>query len=520
MIRCAQMFENKIKGMSMNRERVYGLETEYSVSLRKSDGGFLHAPEVRGCFFSPIYRALCPSSGEADPLLQKFALINDMPECYWVGASAGKLYRDQNSLEYATPECVTLAGIVRAAECGDRIVWELSRVAQRERAQRSAGKYVAMMIVKNNSDAIGGSLLHKVNFSGSHENYQMQECLARDSSFLPLLASGLVMRLLFTGGGGLVRDRDAGWQYVISPRALATTEIYNTICISGATLPMFLYRGAPYSSSDGFHCPAGMVRLHIAVNDSTMRPDTVRFRFGIVSMLLRIMEDRRKKRNLPLLKHPIRALHDFSRDTTLTVSALLENGEARTLPELCRDWLDVFLVFDEEKSDIFSSEEKKLLKDMRVILRARAFDSERFLQNTEWGLKFSLLSAYCRKYGIDFGHQNARGFDGYYSNIGPDGFYHKWEQSCMKQKKDAPQPFSDEETGQLLSGRGLAPRALLRKRHLQALTGFGWRRVSEDWGTFGLSNEDSIEISNPLRGEHPRIEADIALLKRGLKSEI
>lgn len=505
----------------MKRERVYGLETEYSVSLRKSDRGFLHAPGVRGCFFSPVHRALFSASGEADPLFRKIALLNDPPVYwYWVGASAGKLYHDQDSIEYATPECVTLAGIVRAAECGDRVVWEISRVAQREHAQRSAGKYVAMMIVKNNSDAIGGSLLHKVHFSGSHENYQMQERLIRDSSFLPLLASGLVMRMLFTGSGGLVRDRDAGWQYVISPRALVTTEVYHTICVSGATLPMFLYRGAPYLSSDRSGCPAGMVRLHIAVNDSTMRPDTVRFRFGIVSMLLRIMEDRRKKRNLPLLKNPIQALHDFSRDTTLTVSAPLENGEARTLPELCRDWLKVFLVFNEEKPDIFSSEEKKLLKDMGVILRARAFDSERFLQNTEWGLKFSLLSAYCRKRNIDFGHQNARGFDGYYSNIGPDGFYHKWEQSRVKQKKCAPRPFSDKELDVLLSGKGLAPRALLRKRHLQALAGSGKRRVSENWGTFGLSNGDSIEILNPLRSEHPQIEADIALLKRRLKSEI
>lgn len=503
----------------MNREQVFGRETEYSVSLRKSDGRFLHAPGVRGCFFSPIHRILFSSSGETDSLFRKLALINDPPECYWVGSSAGKLYRDQHSIEYATPECVTLAGIVRAAQCGDRIVLELSRMAQREHAQRSAGKYVDMMMVKNNSDAIGGLSVQEVNFSGSHENYQIEERLTGNILFLPAVASCLVARMLFAGGGGLVRDRDAGWQYVISPRALATSVEYSAICVSEESRPMFSFRGAPYSSLDRLNCPMRKLRLHIAVNDSTMRSDTVRFRFGIVSMLIRIMEDRRQKRNLPLLQNPIQALRNFSKDTTLTASALLENGEARTLPELCRDWLEVFSEFNAEKTNIFSFEEKKLLKDMDALLRKQASAPKRFLQNTEWGLKFSLLSAYCRKRGIDFGHQNARGFDGYYSNIGPDGFYHRWERLCAKQKNSAQQPFSGKELETLLSGKGLAPRALLRKRHLQALAEAGCHMVNEDWGSFGLSNEDNIEILDPLRGEHQRVEADIAFLKRGLKTD-
>jgi proteasome accessory factor A len=116
--------------------------------------------------------------------------------------NAGRLYVDMGHLEYASPECATLADAVAYERAGDVIV---------QRALEAVGLADNASIIKNNID-------HETDATfGSHENYLVRRSFPFTREGLDQLVPFLVTRQIFAGAGrvgaarapsGLVRIGD------------------------------------------------------------------------------------------------------------------------------------------------------------------------------------------------------------------------------------------------------------------------------------------------------------------------
>lgn len=497
------------------RKRVLGLETEYASVLVKSDGRCFVPNDVADCLLVPVDKFFRFTFLDRPQLLRDLKMMRGSHKEYWLGATGGKLYGDiiglqgDEVLEYATPECDAVEGVVRADKAGDRIV-NLLRVLvfSEPEGHRYRGQTIKeILISKNNSDLARGGFSWSANFLGSHENYGIGKRLLfgdggdgpEKKIFVRSLASLLIARQLLAGSGGLCRNEGGTWRYVISPRALIAKKVFSRNILSD--FPLVSYRE---TAGD----PEETIRLHISMSDSNQVSWAIRFRFGLVCIFLAMFEEMSfKKSDLPLLSDSPQALKIFSCDPTLCARVDLENKRGRwTLPELLRAWLEILVKFAETSPSEFS-EELDILCEAGHLVDFLPQNLEVPTDKIEWQSKLCLLQKYCAKQGIGFSHPKARRFDIYYADISPQGLY-----NLSLKKSGEENIFSDTELQEFIFNHRVAPRAELRKRYFSALAENDLGCHGHDWSNFFLPSGERIDIVDPFIGTEPRIEEVIQRL--------
>lgn len=485
--------------------RPMGLETEYGLVFLTKKGKFVNPDDSVGWMLQKVYRASRRPVFKQDPIIKRLNISGlgyddkASEQVFWIGASAGKLYGDLGSsvLEYAGPECGSAEEVMWADRGGDRILHLLAEYICR-RFCYGKEHLQKILITKNNSDIIRGSIAADTHSYGSHENYEIdgslikdcytEEELARDL-FIKSLASILVARLPVVGSGGIFYDpAHDRWSYVISPRAMFTQQIW------GATgnKPMISCRWSER------RCVAnGNVRLHIPVGDSNLSLQAVNFRFSMVNAFLSLWE---KSTNdlpeFPLLADPVQALHIFAKDITLREKVSLENGREVTSVGLLIGWLTILLNFARDKKGILGSSDRRLFGDVLQMAGVLRLDPSLGRRYTEWGRRLNILESYCQRTGIELSNLKARSFDTHYCHIGPEGFYNR-EQRVLKEQ--IPALFSREEMDRAIWRHRALPRAELRKRFLWTHARRHKRVRDLEWGIFYFGDE---EVEVPAGGGH------------------
>ena len=210
--------------------RIFGIETEYGVSVTGSDRP-CDAGQTAMMMFQPI--------------VAEARSTNTYIE------NGSRLYLDVGSHpEYATAEARDPMDALALDAAGELVMRDLALDAQRRlRSIQGAGSTVH--VFKNNVDSAGHSF-------GCHENYLVRR-------FVPLktieqeLLPFLITRQLFTGAG---RMGEQGFQ--ITQRADFLDE-----AVSSATTrsrPMVNTRDEPHADPDSFR------RLHVIIGDSNRSP--------------------------------------------------------------------------------------------------------------------------------------------------------------------------------------------------------------------------------------------------------
>ena len=380
-------------------KRIVGLETEYGLLAHRDTRP--RAPEriahlVRDEIFHNQRLGLIDlhHRGYDEPIGNGGFLLN-----------AGRLYLDMGHLEYATPECSTLADIVAYDQAGDRIVQKgLERVGLAEEAA----------LIKNNID-------HETDATfGSHENYLVRRSFPFTREGLDRLVPFLVTRQIFTGAGRIgaafpqsdlvvIGERPSRPRvtFQISQRAdHIVNEFFQWVQSNRAIINT---RDEPLADPDRFR------RLHLLLGDSNLCETATALKIGTTSLVLQLIEDGADLARWTLAD-PLEALRSISRDTTRTWSVDLARGGTASAIDIQWDYAEAArsrYYGEDEEMDWVIDEWERVLGDLR------AGDLQALVGRVDWASKLWLFEAFREAERLEWDDPWLKSLDLEYHNLNP-----------------------------------------------------------------------------------------------------
>ncbi|MGZ5538391.1 MAG: proteasome accessory factor PafA2 family protein, partial [Chthoniobacterales bacterium] len=325
-------------------KRVFGLETEYGITINGADSVDVVAESIElvrsytehGAMMKWDYSLEdphCDARGfRAAELLQDtdesayYEIDKNRPLTFeeiksdLVLSNGARFYNDHAHPEYSTPECTTLRELVAQEKAGERILAECAR-----RRNQKLPSEQEVRLYKNNTDFVGHSY-------GCHDNYLMRRDVPWSqivSGVLPFL----ITRQIFAGAGKLgVEAESAAGQpglYQISQRA-----DFFSVLVSIDTMnkrPLVNTRDEPHADTNKYR------RFHAIIGDSNMSEWATALKIGTTALVLELIE-----RGLaPALEiaQPIDALKSISRDQNYDWIIELRDGRKISAIEVQRLYL-------------------------------------------------------------------------------------------------------------------------------------------------------------------------------------
>src|SRR5438094_2678179 len=302
-------------------ERVFGLETEYGITLDGAESVDVVAESIALVRSYTEHGALMKwDYGHEDPHrdargFRAKELRQDADESAYyeidknrpltfqeiksdlVLSNGARFYNDHAHPEYSTPECTTLHEIVAQEKAGERI---LAECARRRNAHVTDGERVRLY--KNNTDFLGHSY-------GCHDNYLMRRDVPWDrivAATLPFL----ITRQIFAGAGKMGIEAESATSqpgvFQMSQRA-----DFFSVLVSIDTMnrrPLVNTRDEPHADASRYR------RFHVILGDSNMSEWAIAMKIGTTALVLDLIE----RGEAPQLEiaQPINANKSISRDHT------------------------------------------------------------------------------------------------------------------------------------------------------------------------------------------------------------
>lgn len=374
--------------MSELEPRIVGTEWETAITLKRDNGLYLPA---EGMELSAIIKSNLPnyvSRGE-----HVFAEMNEFL------SNGARLYNDMNShIEYATPEDDSFWGVVANEIAGEQIVHDMvSGYAHQNNINLKINKRV---VDKRNETW------------GYHENYFMPRSTALPyDTRAGLLLAHLATRGLYGGAGYL----DAQGKYHISQKIVSIES--DTHTSTTCNKPLLNLRDEPWTGSDK---RIGQ-RLHVTSGDATMSPWSTFLKLATTSIVLRLVEERQfaPESIIPFMSYA-EAAHHFNNDSSLEVTAVMQDGKKRTM-------LDVQNILWEEAANFakkreLPTEEQQAMHAWREILDDLATpDKKLATERLDWVAKGRAIARYAGKHGLAATDERLQGIDWRWDTISEDG---------------------------------------------------------------------------------------------------
>ncbi len=396
------------------RNRIFGLETEYGLLIhqdRPDHSPTWFARQLRDHIFHVQRRGVLDlhHRGHDEPPGNGGFLRN-----------AGRLYLDMGHLEYASPECESLADAVASDRAGDRIL---------QQAIDELGWSESISLIKNNID-------HETDATfGSHENYLVSRRFPFSRRGLGPLVTFLVTRQIFTGAGrvGAASPQDAWIQMdrLIVPRA-AMGHGHPL-----SQLPFQISQRADHIVNDFFEWvqqnraivntrdepladPNQYRRIHLLLGDSNMAEYATALKLGTTGLVLQLIEDGHAPKDLDV-DEPVETLQELSQDQDRRWLVKLQSGRTISAIDIQEQFLaaakDQYLGQDEE-TDWVLTEWEAVLNDLRD-------DYRQLVGRVDWASKLWLLECYREAEGADWHDPVLKSLDLEYHNLHPEkSLYH------------------------------------------------------------------------------------------------
>ena len=354
-------------GMRNDFGRIFGIETEYGVSVTGADHA-VDAGQVAMTMFQPVV---------AQARSTNTYLIN-----------GSRLYLDVGSHpEYATAEALDPNDALMQDLAGERIMKRLAVGAQ-TRLRVSHGDRASIHVFKNNVDSAGHAF-------GCHENYLVRRFVKLElikDQLLPFL----INRQLYTGAG---RFAESGFQ--ITQRADFLDE-----AVSSATTrarPMINTRDEAHADPESYR------RLHVIIGDSNRSQWATWIKLATTHLVLCVIEDA-VRRGVPSGFEGL-ALADAA-EANRTVSRFLDDPQAclavggtsrLTALQIQRRYLDVVEAFVREHGESIAASmphtsTEEVLAAWRWALAALdRGDIATLSGRVDWAMKYRLAGAVRRR---------------------------------------------------------------------------------------------------------------------------
>src|SRR6058998_2526720 len=300
-------------------KRVFGLETEYGITLSGADIVDVVAESIELVRRYTEHGALMKWDYDLeDPHLDARGfrareLLQDTDESAYyeidkrrplsfeeiksdlVLSNGARFYNDHAHPEYSTPECTTLRQIVAQEKAGERILAECAR-----RRNQKLPPNREVRLYKNNTDFVGHSY-------GCHDNYLVRRNVAWDRIVAGILPF-LITRQIFAGAGKLgVEAESASGEpgiYQISQRA-----DFFSVLVSIDTMnrrPLVNTRDEPHADASKYR------RFHVIIGDANMSEWATAMKIGTTALVIELIERGLAPR--VELARPIEATKAISRD--------------------------------------------------------------------------------------------------------------------------------------------------------------------------------------------------------------
>lgn len=328
--------------------RVVGLETEYGLAAPAAAA----ADAARMLFVPP------PTAGQP-------------PGSHFLPNGA-RFYLDIGAHpEYATPEVVSLVGLLCADRAGDELLAARARAATGRLGEADGGP---IRIIKNNTD-------REANTYGCHENY----LIARDVPAVTLarhLAAHLATRVLFCGSGRVHPDGT----YELSQRARHMT--------AGAwTASTTRGRGFVSLRDEPHATAARWQRLHVIAGDANMAETSTWLKVGTTHLVLRLLTEpscanRRVLDGRAVLDNPAAGIVAVSAGGPDT---LVRRADLRTMRAVEVQLALVDAVADHLDETGATGEEQAVLTEWARVLADLGADPDRCADRIDWVAKRRVL---------------------------------------------------------------------------------------------------------------------------------
>ena len=395
--------------------------------------------------------------------------------------NGARYYVDHAHPEYSTPECLTPRDLVIHDKAGERI---LERSLEVVAAEMPATPPLA--IYKNNSDGKGNSY-------GTHENYLVDRAtpfadIVRD------LTPFFVSRQVFTGAGKL--GREAQWDdrgrhvFQLTQRS----DFFETEVGLETTLkrPIINTRDEPHADPEKYR------RLHVIVGDANLCEVAMFLKVGTTAIVLKMIEDG----FLPdfSLVNPVAAIHEVSRDVSLTAQIALTDGRRMTALQLQWEYLELARKYVDREDD--TAENREVLERWESVLQGLADDPRSLGAQLDWVAKLRLLEAYRERDGLGWSDPKLRAIDLQYHDVRRDrGLYHRLERSGKIERLT-----TDDEVVRAVMEPPDDTRAYFRGRCIakfpDAIAAASWDSLIMDTGRDALQR---IPMREPLRGTRAHV---------------
>ncbi len=449
--------------------RIYGLENEYGVTCTLRGQRRLSPDEVARYLFRRVV-----SWGRSSNVFLE---------------NGARLYLDVGSHpEYATPECDSLLDLVTHDKAGERILESL--LGSAEQRLREEGIKGDIYLFKNNTDSAGNSY-------GCHENY----CTSRRdelSHYTEVLIPFLVSRSIYAGAGKVLQTA-RGAVYCITQRAEHIWE-----GVSSATTrsrPIINTRDEPHADAERYR------RLHVIVGDSNMSEYTTFLKVGVVSIMLRMLEDQSVVLRDMTLENPIRAIREISHDVTCRRRVKLANGREASAWDIQSEYLIRAQRYAALKG--FSPMEMQALAMWEHVMTGIERDPLSLDRECDWVIKHRLIEAYRAKHDLALSHPRVALMDLQYHDVNRKrGLFYKLQDRNMVERM-----CTDEAVDEAIDTPPQTTRARLRGEFIKKAKEKK-RDFTVDWVHLKLNDQAqrTVLCKDPFKARDERVEKLIASL--------
>ncbi|GKS57339.1 Pup--protein ligase [Nitrospira sp.] len=312
--------------------KIFGLETEYGLLINEEHpehSPTWYAHRIRDHLFHSQRRGVLDvhHRGHDEPPGNGGFLTN-----------AGRVYLDMGHIEYASPECGTLADLVASDRAGDQLIQEVIQ---------ELGLTDSVSLIKNNID-------HETDATfGCHENYLVSRRFPFSRRGLGKLLPFLVTRQIFTGAGRIgaaaVQDIWVQRGQILMPRAVGRDPFGHI------DVPFQLSQRADHIVNDFFEWVQGnraivntrdeplsdpneFRRIHLLVGDTNVAEYATALKIGTTALVLQLIENNQAPSELEL-SDPVEVLQELSQDQDRAWIVTLASGRSISAIDIQEQYL-------------------------------------------------------------------------------------------------------------------------------------------------------------------------------------
>ncbi|MDH2903144.1 MAG: depupylase/deamidase Dop [Actinomycetota bacterium] len=393
--------------------------------------------------------------------------------------NAARLYVDHAHPEYSSPECASPAQATLYDQAGE----EVMRRAQRA-ANETLPEELKIKLYKNNSDGKGNSY-------GTHENY----LVARQVEFADVVRAMVphfVSRQVIVGAGKVGSETDGARGFDHDFQLSARAEFFEEVVGLETTLkrPIINTRDEPHSDAERFR------RLHVICGDANMSPVATFVKLGSTALLLAALEDDGPSRFPSPPALPVRAIREFSLDTTLRHAVADEEGRTRSAWDYQDElWHLAQRYVERHGGDAVAKadEVREILNQWRELLDGVRDEPDAVADRVDWVAKRRIVEGYRSRYDLGPYDAKLRAIDLQYHDVSRD--------KSLAQRVGLREIFSDEQIRHAVVHAPEDTRAYFRG---QCVTRFPDDIVSANWDSIvfdvGHGPLQRIPMMDPARG--------------------